>query len=83
MVGLTVIGPIITAHHPAAAVRHFTDLLGDKSTVLASHPEDYQLLRLGTQDEATGLIDNLLDPEPVLTGRQWKQMQDAAAQQPG
>lgn len=76
LVGQSVVGPIITAHHPAAAVRHFTDLLADKNTMLASHPEDYELLHLGEQDETTGDITSMR-PNVVLTGVQWKQIQDS------
>lgn len=79
--GNTVIGPIITSHHEAAAVRQFTDLLKDQTTLLAKHPEDYELRWLGYQDEDTGTID----PTPantsiVLTGSAWAAMQERKAQ---
>lgn len=66
-----VIGPIIPAPQAAPAVRHFVDLLKDKTTTLAQHPSDYVLLRIGTQDELTGSIDPLLPPVAVLTGAAW------------
>jgi len=75
-VAQTVVGPIITVHHAAAAVRHFTDLLQDKNTTLAAHPDDFDLVYLGLQDEESGTIDPLPKPEPALTGKAWRAMQN-------
>lgn len=79
LVGQTVVGPIITVKHQGAAVRHFTDLLKDKNTIIASHPDDYELVCLGYQNEETGAIDPIDKPTAVLTGTQWVYMQQAAA----
>lgn len=39
------------------AVRYFADAIFDKSTALAKHPEDYELVKLGYIEE-----DNLSEP---------------------
>lgn len=52
----------------AQAIRYFTDSVTDDKSVLAKHPEDYQLVQLGTLDD-----DNTLRPEKhrtVFTGSQ-------------
>lgn len=78
-VGQTVIGPIIPAHHQAKAIRDFTDILADPKTTLGTHPDDYELLQIGIQDEETGSLDPMVGrPEPVLTGKQWRIMKEAA-----
>lgn len=40
----------------AQALRTVTDLLGDFSTTIARHPQDYDLYVLGTWDDQTGLF---------------------------
>lgn len=74
-----VIGPIIPAAHAAPAVRHFVDLLKDKTTTLAQHPADYTLLRVGEQDELTGTLIPIVPPVPVLTGAAWAATQETGA----
>lgn len=73
-----VIGPIMTMHHQAAAIRVFTDALKDTSTSLSKHPEDYELVYLGVQDEKTGEINETGAAMIVITGKQWKALQDSA-----
>lgn len=73
-----VIGPIIPAPHAAPAVRHFVDLLKDKTTTLSAHPGDYSLLRIGTQDELTGVLTPQ-SPVAVLTGAAWLATQTEGA----
>lgn len=73
----TVIGPIIRAYHNAAAVRIFTDGLKDRNT-LGAHPEDYELIELGIQDEENGEIQGYDGgPVTIVTGKQWLTLQNA------
>lgn len=75
----SVVGPIISAYHEAAAIRHFTDLLKNPETTIASHPEDFDLMYLGNQEETTGEIDPLVGvPQIALSGSAWKSMQERA-----
>lgn len=45
------------------AVRAFKDVIADKNTEFARHPEDYNLFSLGTFDEQSGAV---VGAEPVL-----------------
>lgn len=74
-VGKTVVGPIITTHHPAAATRIFTDALKDEKTSIAAHAADYELICLGKQIEDTGELI-ACPPEVILTGAQWAMIQN-------
>lgn len=68
----------------AAAVRMFTDALVDPNTILAQHPQDFNLLHMAdlTEDNSVTPIDMFGGPRVVLTGKAWKEMQDSAAPQP-
>lgn len=72
----TVIGGIVQETNDAPAIRSFTDALRNKDSILAQHPEDYQLLLLGEQF-SSGLINPLPNPEVILTGKTWKEMNNA------
>lgn len=65
---------LVTFKHDAAAIRFFTDLALDKNTVLARHPEDYELIALATM-ENTGI--ELLPARTVITGAAWAAAQEA------
>lgn len=49
-------GPIIAAPKDSIPVRDFLRLLQDKNTDPGKYPEQYNLLRIGTQDLTTGQI---------------------------
>lgn len=71
-------GPIIAAYAAAAAIRSFTDAMKDERTTLAQHPEDFDLLHLGEQDEHTGTILGVT-PTIVLAGSTWAVMNSGAS----
>ena len=68
-------GPIIKHRSEKAVIRDFHRLLNDKNTEPGRYPEDYDLLRIGTQDESTGQITPHT-PETLAYGREWKQVQE-------
>lgn len=62
----TVIGPIYTSPNPVAVARELRAVVNDGQSLLAKHPEDFNLIRLGGQDTDTGLIAPLDTPELVF-----------------
>lgn len=76
IVAETVIGGIVQESNDAPAIRAFTDALRNKDSLLAQHPEDYQLLALG-ELFSSGQIVPLDKPEIILTGKTWKEMNNA------
>lgn len=54
----------------AAAIRMFSDIAGTPDTTVGRHPDDYELLFLGSIGE-DNQITPLCPPVPVLTGSQW------------
>lgn len=54
----------------------FTDALKDTNTSLSKHPEDYELVFLGVQNEATGEISETETATIVITGSQWAAMNE-------
>lgn len=62
-------GPIIAVRHEKAALRIYYDALTDKQSNISKHPEDYNLVYLGQQDEETGLINS--EPETIMKGETW------------
>lgn len=79
------VGPLVVFAVDAAAVRLFTDNLADMQTQLSKHPDDFELVCCGTIDDDGQLTpegDSYGDggqPRVVLTGRQWREMREAAA----
>jgi len=63
------IGQIIVEKHFAPACRLFSQLLADKSTQLAAHPNDYDLYFIGYVNDA-GVIDGS-ERKIVMTGASW------------
>ena len=45
------------------AVRSFGDAVSDKSTGIASHPEDFHLYKVGEFDDVEGVFVNFKRPE--------------------
>lgn len=53
------------------AIRMFTDVIIDKTNIMAQHPEDYILYELGTYDnENAEVISNSDTKKVVITGQQ-------------
>lgn len=71
-------GPIMTFRADAAAIRMFSDLLGDNKTQLAQHPADYELLYLGyvNDDGEKPFIIGSPGADSILTGAQWLAVQE-------
>ncbi|QXP08486.1 MAG: nonstructural protein [Arizlama microvirus] len=49
-----------------AAIREFVDACGDDKSVMFRHPEDFQLYKLGTFDDRTGVITPCVVPEMLV-----------------
>lgn len=66
-----VAGRLFTAPADAAAIRSFVDALRMEDSIPGQHPQDFDLLFLGTIDEQ-GVIDfDSSCPKVVLTGASW------------
>lgn len=65
----TFIGQLILDRHAAPVTRMFHQLLGDKSTQLAAHPNDYNLLHVGYVEDSGQLWP--ISPTIVATGSAW------------
>lgn len=50
------------------AVRAFSDLVADKNSAIARHPEDYRLYLLGEFDDLSGAFVSLPQPEYLYAG---------------
>lgn len=73
-------GPLMAFGHDAVAVRSFDDLLRSEGTMPAKHPEDFELVELGTfyddhDPEHAALPLFGIRPRVVMTGVSWKAMQ--------
>lgn len=74
------IGTLWLIAHDAPAIRIFSDIASDPASMIAKHPEDFVLLRLGVihyDDDAKIEPTIHADTDIVLDGAAW-----AAAQQP-
>lgn len=79
-----IIGGLQLHKHPSAAIRTFGDIAADPKSMIARHPEDYELIELGTLHEDASVakgfnhcIQALPEHEVIITGKAW-----AAAQRP-
>lgn len=61
-------GDFFLVRAPGEAIRSFQDEVNrtDGKSAVAQHPEDYELYKLGTYDDASG---NVTAHEPELTAR--------------
>lgn len=69
-----VVGPIISVRHMAQAIRLFNDTLATEGTTLNQHPDDYDLMYVGEQDDETGALAPS-QTQIVHTGTAWKASQ--------
>lgn len=61
----------------ALAIRSFQQGCLDPQTVMAQHPLDYSLFRIGTYDDETAIIQSECPPEHLITAIQAiKQVED-------
>lgn len=77
LVADAVLGGFSLHRHDAAAIRMFGDIATDKNFLIAMHPADYQLVRLGYLRPDHGL-DAEPHPVVIITGAQWKAAQQAS-----
>lgn len=54
------------AHTPGAAERDFKEIVNDKNTMIAKHPEGYDLYHIGEYDNSTGKFTSLETPQFVV-----------------
>lgn len=80
LVARTTAGPIMAYKHDGAALRAFGDTLAAEGILPNKYPEQFNLLKLGEQDEDTGAIFIHIQNESaqgeiqtLATGRGWKQ----------
>lgn len=67
----TIIGPVISEKHDAAAIRTYTDLLREPKVSLSQHPADYDLIGLGSIHNIAGEIAINPQTRLILSGAQW------------
>lgn len=72
-------GPVMLYAAVPAAIRSFSDIALDPQTSVNRHPEDYDLLQIGTVDERSGEITPCSPPVVLLTGVAWLAAQSKAA----
>lgn len=65
----TFIGNFIIDRHAAPVCRLFHQLLADKATQLAQHPNDFQLLHVGFVEDTGQLWP--IEPTVIATGSAW------------
>lgn len=65
------IGNIIRVKNNEVARRSFDDLLKDDKGPIHSHAQDYDLLNIGSMDEATGIITAYDIPTIIAQGSDW------------
>jgi len=49
--------------HKGEAIRVFSDVVNDEKSMIAKHPEDYKLYKLGSFDDVSGVMESLPMPE--------------------
>lgn len=65
-----VVSGLMLCRHDAVAVRAFVDVLGNPETIVSKHPEDFDLVLVGTFDEEScELVGSPVTV--VLTGGAW------------
>lgn len=74
LVAATIIGGMIQEVNDAPAIRAFGDALGTKDSILAAHPEDYELRYLGTIDDHGFITDT--GPDTIFKGSTWKELKN-------
>lgn len=87
-----IVGGLHLHKHQAAAERFYNDVMGTRDTVVGQHPEDYDLIRVGTLMESDGFLPELevvlksgnandieCQTAVVLSGVQWVAIHAAQA----
>lgn len=69
-----VTGPIMSFNRDGPAIREFNAVLTMKDTQPGRYPEQFTLLKIGSQDETTAAI-TAAPPETIATGKAWLDQQ--------
>lgn len=62
--------PCTVDTNDATAIRNFEHAVRQPGSLLASHPNDFTLFRVGTYDDATGSVTASLAPEMLCDAAQ-------------
>lgn len=62
-------GPLVAAQNEIPLARELAQAVNDDKTIIGQHPDDFDVVLLGTQDMDTGRIEALSTPEFVFTCR--------------
>jgi hypothetical protein len=62
------LGPIMQFKHDAVAVRSFREIVAMKESQVGKHPEDFELVRVGSYDDETFKVAPE-NPQVVVTGK--------------
>lgn len=73
-------GPVMAFPAIPAAIRQFSDVAVDSQTMVARHPEDFDLLHIANMDERSGAVEAVTPPVVLLTGVQWLASQKPSGQ---
>lgn len=68
-----ILGQLQLFRHDAAAIRFFNDVASQQNTIVGQHPNDFELISLGTLGEGEFIF---AQREVVITGAQWLAMQE-------
>lgn len=79
----TTAGPIMAFRHDAAAIRAFQDTLNADGILPNKYPEQFNLIRIGAQDEDTAMLilqnkegEYEAEVTVVATGREYKELKE-------
>lgn len=70
-------GPVMLFAAVPAAIRSFSDLATDPSTMVHRHVADFDLLQIAIVDEGSGEVTPVSPPAVLLTGVAWLASQKA------
>lgn len=63
------VGSLMVFSHPAVAVRAFGDVLSDKGSILSRHPQDFNLIEVGSVSDEGVVVGG--EPQLVMSGEAW------------
>lgn len=66
-----IVGGLYMHKHDAVAIRFFNDVASQGDSLISKHPEDFDLIKLGTLEEDNTITPVGEEPLTILTGKQW------------
>lgn len=60
--------PPFTCRAKGEGIRMFSDVLLNRENPVGRHPRDYVLYQIGVFDDASGMLESLMNPEKVISG---------------